>query len=97
MGYNKPLVNTRKRRAETVCPLDCADTRSLNVDIRGQQIVSVRGSKANPLRGNKLTRLLRNALLTYSDQYGSQAIFPLKYGGPMGGLLGQWTQDFLAA
>jgi len=125
MGYNKPLVNTQERRAETVCPLDCADTCSLNVDIRGQQIVSVRGSKANPFTDGKICTkvatgmvewvhgdnriktplrrigkkgeakfetvtweqayaLIKERFTDISDQYGSQAILPLKYGGPMG-------------
>jgi anaerobic selenocysteine-containing dehydrogenase len=32
----------------SVCPLDCPDTCSLSVEVRGQEIVKVRGSDANP-------------------------------------------------
>ncbi len=42
------------RTANTVCPLDCADTCSLKVDIEGEQIVRVRGSDKNPFTAGKL-------------------------------------------
>ena len=42
------------RIAETVCPLDCADTCSLQVEIRNEQVVQVRGSKKNPFTAGKL-------------------------------------------
>ncbi len=42
------------RSTETVCPLDCADTCSLTVDIVDEKIVKVRGSKANPFTNGKI-------------------------------------------
>ena len=40
--------------AETVCPLDCADTCSLKVDIDGDQVTRVRGSKRNEFTDGKI-------------------------------------------
>jgi len=42
------------RTAHTVCPLDCADTCSLKVDIAGEQVLRVRGSDKNPFTAGKL-------------------------------------------
>lgn len=42
------------RTSETVCPLDCADTCSLTVDVVDEKIVKVRGSKANPFTNGKI-------------------------------------------
>ncbi len=42
------------RTADTVCPLDCADTCSLKVDIAGERIVRVRGSGKNPFTAGKV-------------------------------------------
>ncbi|MFT5572529.1 MAG: anaerobic selenocysteine-containing dehydrogenase [Cryomorphaceae bacterium] len=40
--------------ADTVCPLDCADTCSLKVDVEGDQITRVRGSKLNAFTQGKI-------------------------------------------
>lgn len=42
------------RTADTVCPLDCADTCSLQVDIQDDKITRVRGSKKNEFTNGKI-------------------------------------------
>ncbi len=114
----------------TVCPLDCADTCSLDVTVAHDRVVAVRGSERNPFTRGKLcakvvnsfpaqvhgdlridTPLLRQASVagdnfqpisweaaldliyerfsTVIDDYGSEAVAPLCYGGPMGLLAGK--------
>lgn len=114
---------------QTVCPLDCADTCSLEVTVENDRLTTVRGGKANPFTRGKLcakvvnsfpaqvhgdlrikTPLLRQDSLggrnfqeisweraleviheRFSDitaRWGSEAIAPLSYGGPMGILAG---------
>ncbi len=113
----------------TVCPLDCADTCSLDVTVADERVQTVRGGRQNPFTRGKLcakvvnsfpdqvhgdlrihTPLLRRATvagedfepitwdaaldLVYQrfsaviDEFGSEAIAPLSYGGPMGVLAG---------
>ncbi|EAQ97261.1 molybdopterin-containing oxidoreductase family protein [Congregibacter litoralis] len=113
----------------TVCPLDCADTCSLEVFTEGETVTKVRGGAANPFTRGKLcakvvnafpaqvhgdlrirTPLLRRDSLGGRDfqaisweqaldiiherfsqvasEWGSEAIAPLYYGGPMGILAG---------
>ena len=113
----------------TVCPLDCADTCSLEVHVDGERVVDVRGSDRNPFTRGKLcakvvnsfpgqvhgdqrirTPLLRRSTVSGNDfepisweraldivherfseaaeRWGSEAIAPLSYGGPMGVLAG---------
>lgn len=114
---------------QTVCPLDCADTCSLEVTVKDGTLAGVRGGKANPFTRGKLcakvvnsfpaqvhgdlrikTPLLRRDSLggrnfqpisweqaldtiferftEIAQRWGSQAIAPLCYGGPMGVLAG---------
>ncbi|MFT4769609.1 MAG: anaerobic selenocysteine-containing dehydrogenase [Glaciecola sp.] len=118
-------VHTR----QTVCPLDCADTCSLEVTVQDDRLTAVRGGKANPFTRGKLcakvvnsfpaqvhgdlrikTPLLRQDSLGgrnfqaisweqaleiihdrfshITERWGSEAIAPLSYGGPMGILAG---------
>ena len=113
----------------TVCPLDCADTCSLSVTVKGGQVDAVRGGDRNPFTRGKLcakvvnsfpsqvhgelrikTPLLREKTLSGNDfrplsweealdiiherfsavieRWGSEAVAPLYYGGPMGLLAG---------
>lgn len=51
--------------ADTVCPLDCADTCSLQVDIKNQQIVRVRGSNKNPFTAGKLCAKVTNGMVEW--------------------------------
>lgn len=48
------LTRDTTRTAETVCPLDCADTCSLEVDIKDNEIIKVRGSKKNSFTKGKI-------------------------------------------
>ena len=129
------LVSARKPSGEepetrpAVCPLDCADTCSLDVTVARGRVQSVRGGHQNPFTRGKLcakvvnafpdqvhgdlrirTPLLRRSTVAGDDfvpitwdaaldlihqrfsavidQFGSQAIAPLSYGGPMGVLAG---------
>ncbi|MFT6034354.1 MAG: anaerobic selenocysteine-containing dehydrogenase, partial [Arenicella sp.] len=54
MNHDPQLTRHAEHTAETICPLDCADTCSLNVDIRDDQVVRVRGSKTNPFTDGKI-------------------------------------------
>ena len=38
----------------SICPLDCADTCSLAIDVKSGVIDAVRGSSANPFTGGKI-------------------------------------------
>ena len=114
---------------DAVCPLDCADTCSLSIEVAEGKIEKVRGSDANPFTRGKicakvatglphqvhgpdrlLSPLLRDGpkgagayrraswdealdtiyqrFTSIMDEYGSQAIAALTYGGPMGMLAG---------
>jgi anaerobic selenocysteine-containing dehydrogenase len=125
MSHDPHHIRYQEQTAETVCPFDCADTCSLQVEIKGDEVVRVRGSKANPftdgkicskvakgmvewVHGDKRIRTplrrvgnkgeakfeaiswqqayatIKQKFATISEQYGSQAIVPLKYAGPMG-------------
>ncbi|MEQ9396438.1 molybdopterin-containing oxidoreductase family protein [Haliea sp.] len=116
-----------------VCPLDCADTCSLAIDLQDGRVSRVRGSTANPFTRGRICakvaqalpsqvhgegRLLRPLLREGSRgsgrfrpaswdealdavyegfdrvrvRYGSEAIAPLYYGGPMG-LLAHGSMD----
>ncbi|WP_439106849.1 molybdopterin-containing oxidoreductase family protein [Congregibacter sp.] len=130
--YQSPQSSDSKpqrQTQQTVCPLDCADTCSLEVSTEGDTLTAVRGGKANPFTRGKIcakvvnsfpgqvhgdlrirTPLLRRASLGGSDfqpiswdqaldtiferfteiqqRWGSEAIAPLYYGGPMGVLAG---------
>ncbi|WOJ98005.1 molybdopterin-dependent oxidoreductase [Congregibacter brevis] len=124
-----PNTSLPEQTRQTVCPLDCADTCSLEVTTQDDRITAVRGGKANPFTRGKLcakvvnsfpaqvhgdlrirTPLLRRDSLGGRDfqpisweqaldivfekfsgiqqQWGSEAIAPLYYGGPMGILAG---------
>ena len=45
---------TERHTAPSVCPLDCADTCSLSIDVAGDRIERVRGSDANPFTRGKI-------------------------------------------
>jgi anaerobic selenocysteine-containing dehydrogenase len=41
--------NTGKNTLQTVCPLDCADTCSLEVSVDNGRLERVRGARSNPV------------------------------------------------
>ncbi|MFT6407671.1 MAG: anaerobic selenocysteine-containing dehydrogenase [Arenicella sp.] len=125
MNHDTQLAHHAEHTEETICPLDCADTCSLKVDIRDDQVVRVRGSKANPFTNGKICSKVAKGMVEWvhgdkrirtplrrvgqkgealfepiswpqalstikqnfdaiAEKYGSQAILPLKYAGPMG-------------
>jgi anaerobic selenocysteine-containing dehydrogenase len=57
--------NGHKYSAETVCPLDCADTCSLKVDVQGHEIVRVRGSKNNAFTDGKICTKVATGLVDW--------------------------------
>lgn len=67
----------------SICPLDCADTCSLAVDVRDGEITRVRGSHANPFTRGKICAKVANALP--QQVHGPQRLtHPLKRTGPKG-------------
>ena len=43
----------------SVCPLDCADTCSLSVEVKNGLVQTVRGSRANPFTRGKICSEIR--------------------------------------
>ncbi len=67
----------------SVCPLDCPDTCSLSVDVKGDEIVKVRGSKANPYTAG----VICNKVARYYPEFvhgPARLTKPLKRTGPRG-------------
>ncbi|WP_240554861.1 molybdopterin-dependent oxidoreductase [Oceanicoccus sagamiensis] len=66
-----------------VCPLDCADTCSLTVEVKQGRLEKVRGSNANPFTRGKLCSKVVNGLV---DQvHGTDRLsHPLQRTGPKG-------------
>lgn len=69
--------------ADAVCPLDCADTCSLSVEVAGGKLEKVRGSKANPFTRGKICSKVANALP--QQVHGPDRLLtPLLRDGPKG-------------
>lgn len=67
----------------SVCPLDCPDTCSLKVQVRGKEVVGVKGSHANPYTNG----VICNKVARYYPEFvhGKNRIrTPLKRSGPRG-------------
>src|SRR6056297_4113853 len=67
----------------SVCPLDCPDTCSLSVEVKGDEIVKVRGSKANPYTAG----VICNKVARYYPEFvhgPARLTKPLKRTGPRG-------------
>lgn len=65
------------RAIKTVCPLDCADTCSLAVDVVDQKIVKVRGSKVNPFTNGKICSKVATGMVEWVHG-GKRLTTPLK-------------------
>ncbi|MEP0155769.1 molybdopterin-dependent oxidoreductase [Pseudophaeobacter sp.] len=77
---NKPLDI---RTVPSVCPLDCPDTCSLNVQVQGETVVAVKGSTANPYTAN----VICNKVARYYPAFvhgTARLTHPLKRVGPRG-------------
>ncbi|TNJ41820.1 molybdopterin-dependent oxidoreductase [Phaeobacter sp. B1627] len=74
---------SRTQVLPSVCPLDCPDTCSLNVDVTDGRIVAVRGSDANPFTAGVVCNKVARA---YPDfVHGpSRLTHPLRRTGPRG-------------
>lgn len=71
------------RTLPSVCPLDCPDTCSLNVQVSNDTVVSVKGSRANPYTDN----VICNKVARYYPQFihgETRLKHPLKRVGPRG-------------
>lgn len=51
-----------RHTADAVCPLDCADTCSLSVEVAEGRVVKVRGSRANPFTRGRICSKVASAL-----------------------------------
>ena len=119
------MTTNNIQTAETVCPLDCADTCSLAVEVQDDKVTRVRGSKLNtftdgkicskvatgmiewvhgekriktplkrtgkkgaaefqPISWDEAYAIIKEKFSSITQEYGAQAILPLKYAGPMG-------------
>jgi len=67
-----------------ICPLDCADTCSLSIEVKDGEIHAVRGSRANPFTRGKICTKVATGLPR--QVHGSDRLTrPLKRSGPKGG------------
>ncbi|CUH89555.1 putative dimethyl sulfoxide reductase chain YnfF precursor [Phaeobacter sp. CECT 5382] len=83
---NKPL---EIHSLPSVCPLDCPDTCSLNVQVQDDRVVAVKGSKANPYTDG----VICNKVARYYPEFlhgKARLTHPLKRVGPRGS--GQFEQ-----
>ncbi|MGR3623704.1 molybdopterin-containing oxidoreductase family protein [Pseudophaeobacter sp.] len=71
------------RTLPSVCPLDCPDTCSLNVQVQGDTLVAVKGSAANPFTDS----VICNKVARYYPEFvhgKARLTHPLKRVGPRG-------------
>jgi anaerobic selenocysteine-containing dehydrogenase len=69
--------------ADTVCPLDCADTCSLKVDVEANQITRVRGSKLNAFTDGKICTKVATGMVEWVHGV-NRIMTPLRRVGPKG-------------
>lgn len=77
------------RTLPSVCPLDCPDTCSLNVQVSNDRVLAVKGSSANPYTDN----VICNKVARYYPEFvhgKARLTHPLKRVGPRGS--GQFQQ-----
>ena len=79
---NQPQVPHVVRDA--VCPLDCADTCSLSIEIADDKVIKVRGSHANPFTRGKICAKVADGL-PHQVQGADRLLKPLLRDGPKGG------------
>lgn len=78
---NQPQVSDGGRHA--VCPLDCADTCSLSVEVREGKVARVRGSHANPFTRGKICAKVATGL-PHQVHGPDRLLTPLLRDGPKG-------------
>ncbi|MCJ8333838.1 MAG: molybdopterin-dependent oxidoreductase [Epibacterium sp.] len=79
MKDSPPTVELRP----SVCPLDCPDTCSLNVELTNGQITAVRGSKSNPFTAGAICNKVMRSYAEYT-QGADRLMYPLRRTGPRG-------------
>lgn len=67
----------------SVCPLDCPDTCSLNVEVEGNQVKSVRGSQTNPFTAGVICNKVARSFVEFTHGEG-RLTQPLRRVGPKG-------------
>ena len=73
----------------SICPLDCADTCSLSIEVKDGRIHAVRGSRANPFTGGKICSKVATGFP--QQVHGPDRLYtPLQRSGPKGS--GDYTQ-----
>ncbi len=76
-------ISSNTVQKPAVCPLDCADTCSLNVNIKNGRVEKVRGSDANPFTRGKICAKVATGLV--EQVHGKHRLtHPLKRVGPKG-------------
>lgn len=71
------------RTQPSVCPLDCPDTCSLNVQVQGDRVVAVKGSYSNPFTNN----VICNKVARYYPEFvhgKARLKHPMRRVGPRG-------------
>ncbi len=83
-----PPAEQPEALVQTVCPLDCPDSCSLEVTVRGGKVVTIDGGSANPVTNGFICAKVRG----YADHvYGPDRLrFPAIRKGPKGS--GQFTR-----
>jgi anaerobic selenocysteine-containing dehydrogenase len=78
----KPAATATEHVVATVCPLDCPDSCSLDVTIRGGRIAAVDGSSSNPVTNGYICAKVRR----FPERvYGpDRVLYPLRRKGPKG-------------
>jgi len=81
MNAQKPS-ESRPEFRPSVCPLDCPDRCSLDVEVRDGEVVSIRGSRVHPFtEGYICTKVSRFGRRLYGPD---RLLFPLRRSGPKG-------------
>ncbi|CUH75270.1 Dimethyl sulfoxide reductase DmsA precursor [Tritonibacter multivorans] len=79
MKDSQPTVEHRP----SVCPLDCPDTCSLNIELTDGQITDVRGSKSNPFTAGAICKKVMRSYAEFT-QGADRLLYPLRRTGPRG-------------
>lgn len=82
MSATPPTFESSAEVRRSVCPMDCPDRCSLDVELRYGRVVSIRGSRVHPLTSGYIcTKVSRFARRLYGPD---RVLFPLRRSGPKG-------------
>jgi anaerobic selenocysteine-containing dehydrogenase len=77
------VTTTQADIRPSVCPLDCPDCCSLNVEVKDNSVIAVRGSKANPYTGGAICSKVMRSYPEFVHGV-TRLTTPLKRTGPRG-------------